>query len=171
MTVMPRQPAPALDLPLAGGGRLDLATTTPGRFKLLMFYRGHFCQRCRGNLRELDAKIDRLDALGVDVFAVSMDPKDKAEWTREEWELKHVGVAYGLTIEGARDWDLFISTGMRTDEAPLFSEPAVFLVRPDGTVQFAVINSMQRMRPYPEDIIEAIARFIETGELGRGEVA
>ena len=61
--------------------------------------------------------------------------------------------------------------GMRADEAPLFSEPAVFLVRPDGTVQFAVINSMQRMRPYPEDIIEAIARFIETGELGRGEVA
>lgn len=170
MTVMPRKPAPALDLPLAGGDRLDLAAAAPGRFKLLMFYRGHFCQRCRGNLRELNDKIDRLDALGVDVFAISMDGKDKAEWTKAEWELTRIGVAYDLSIETARDWDLFISTGIRKDEAPLFSEPAVFLIRPDGTVHFAVINSMQRMRPYPEDIIDAIARFIETGELGRGEV-
>ena len=80
-----------------------------------------FCQRCRGNLRELDEKIDRLSALGTSVVAVSMDDAAKAEQTRKDWELHHVRVAYGMSIETARDWDLFLSTGIRSDEAPLFS--------------------------------------------------
>ena len=170
MSVMPRQLAPALDLPIAGGGRFNLAAHKAEKFTLLMFYRGIFCQRCRGNLRELDEKIDRLSALGTSVVAISMDDAAKAEQTRKDWDLKHVRVAYGMSIETARDWDLFLSTGIRSDEAPLFSEPACFLIRADGTVQFAVINSMQRMRPYPEDIIDTIARMVETGEPGRGEV-
>lgn len=170
MTVMPRRKAPALDLPLAGGGRFDLHAHKADKFTLLMFYRGHFCQRCRGQLRELDANMAKLDALGTKVVAISMDGEADAERTRREWELRHVAVAYGMGIDTARDWDLFLSTPIRPDEAPLFSEPACFLIRADGTVQFVVINSMQRMRPYPEDIIDTIARMTETGEPARGEV-
>lgn len=170
MTVMPRRKAPALDLPLAGGGRFDLHAPGADRFTLLMFYRGHFCQRCRGNLRELDDKFDKLKALGARVVAISMDDRDKAERTKTEWGLKHVALAYGMSAETAREWDLFLSTPIRADEAPLFNEPACFLIRADGTVQFAVINSMQRMRPYADDIIDTIARMSQTGEPARGEV-
>ncbi|MQA64548.1 MAG: redoxin domain-containing protein [Alphaproteobacteria bacterium] len=170
MTVMPRRKAPALDLPLAGGGRFDLHSHKADRFTLLMFYRGIFCRRCRGNLRELDDKMDRLDALGTGGVVISMDDRDKAEQTRKDWGLNRVAVAYGMSVETARAWDLFLSTGIRADEAPLFSEPACFLIRADGTVQFAVINSMQRMRPYADDIIDTIARMVETGEPARGEV-
>ncbi|MFM2128845.1 MAG: hypothetical protein RL477_391 [Pseudomonadota bacterium] len=170
MSIMPRRKAPPLDLPLAGGGRFDLHNRKADRFTLLMFYRGHFCQRCRGQLRELDQKIDRLRALGTDVVAISMDGEADAERTRKDWELKHVAVAYGMNVATARDWDLFLSTPIRKDEAELFSEPACFLIRADGTVQFAVINSMQRMRPYPDDIIDTIARMSKTGEPARGEV-
>ena len=170
MTVMPRQKAPVLDLPLAGGGRFDLHAHKAEKFTLLMFYRGHFCQRCRGQLRDLDQKMDKLDALGTGIVAISMDDREAAERTKKEWELKRVAVAYGMDTETARDWDLFLSTPIRPDEAPLFSEPACFLIRADGTVQFVVINSMQRMRPYPDDIIDAIARMTETGEPARGEV-
>lgn len=170
MTVMPRQKAPALDLPLAGGGRFDLHTHGTEKFTLLMFYRGHFCQRCRGQLQELDRKIDQLKALGTDIVAISMDGAEDAERTRKDWALAHVAVAYGMSPDTARAWDLYLSTPIRKDEAPLFSEPACFLIRADRTVQFIVLNSMQRMRPYPEDIIETIARMTETGEPARGEV-
>lgn len=170
MTVMPRQKAPALDLPLAGGGRFDLHAPGGESATLLMFYRGHFCQRCRGQLRELDAKNDQLKALNTRVVAISMDDQAKAEATRKEWELVRVAVAYGMSVETARAWDLYLSTPIRKDEAPLFSEPACFLIRADGTVQFIVLNSMQRMRPYPDDIIDTIARMRETGEPARGEV-
>jgi peroxiredoxin len=121
-------------------------------------------------LRELDEKMGRLAALGTSVVAISMDDRDKAEQTRRDWGLTRVAVAYGMSVEMAREWDLFLSTGIRADEAPLFSEPACFLIRADGTVQFAVINSMQRMRPYADDIIDTIARMAETGEPARGEV-
>jgi len=45
---------------------------------------------------------------------------------------------YSLAIATARTWGLYISTGrgMTTtgvEEPPLFSEPGVFLVRPDRT--------------------------------------
>lgn len=170
MPIRPRQPVPALDLPLAGGGRFNLAEHKTERFTLLSFYRGYHCQRCRANLREIESKMDRLAALGTDVIAISTDPAEKAEKTRKEWELERVKIAYDLPLDVAGKWGLFVSRGIRDNEAPIFNEPALFLVRRDGTLHFAVINSMQRMRPYPEDIIEAIARFVETDEPPRGEV-
>ncbi len=170
MTAMPRQPAPPLDLPLAGGGRFDLAARRPERFTLVLFYRGHHCQRCRASLREIEDKMDRLAALGTDVIAVSTDTAEQAEKSQREWGLGRVPIAHGLTVDGAKAWGLYVSRAIRPHEAPIFNEPGVFLIRRDGTVHFAVINSMQRMRPYPEDVIEAIARIVETDEPPRGEV-
>jgi hypothetical protein len=86
-----------------------------------------------------------------------------------DWNLSKLKVGYGLPIDAARAWGLFISRAVRADETPIFAEPGTFLVDRDGRLNFAVINSLTRLRPYPRDILDAIDRIIETGAPARGE--
>ncbi len=54
-----------------------------------------------------------------------------------------------------RAWGLFVSTGIDDGEPPLFNEPGVFLVRPDGTVYYEAILSMPLGRPKLDDLLTA----------------
>lgn len=52
--LMPRQPVPALDVPLLGGGRFDLAVSPAPTFSMPVFYRGLHCPLCAKYLLELE---------------------------------------------------------------------------------------------------------------------
>jgi peroxiredoxin len=169
MSVKPRQPVPPLDVALVGGGRFALAENPPKAFTLILFYRGLHCQRCKGYLGEIKALLPEFGARGVDVVAVSCDDRERAAQSMVDWNLSKLKVGYGLPIDAARAWGLFISRAVRADETPIFAEPGTFLVDRDGRLNFAVINSLTRLRPYPRDILDAIDRIIETGAPARGE--
>lgn len=169
MTLKMHQPAPALDLPLAGGGRFKLGEHPPKNFTLIAFYRGLHCQRCKDNLGEIETLLPKFDQLGVTVVAVSSDSKDRAERSKTEWHLPTLKVGYGLDVEEGRQWGLFVSRGVRDDEPAIFIEPALFLVDRQGQLIFAVINSITRMRPYPADILATIERVMENPDLARGD--
>ena len=53
----PRQPVPALTLPLLGGGRFDLAHDGGSWGTLVCFYRGLHCPVCAPYLAELDRMV------------------------------------------------------------------------------------------------------------------
>ena len=165
----PRQPVPPLEVDLVGGGRFRLAAETPARFTLLLFYRGLHCQRCKGNLGEIDRMLPEFASRGVGVAAVSCDSRERAEQSQRDWAIARLRLGYGLAIDVARDWGLYISRAIRDDETPIFAEPGTFLVEPDGRLHLAVVNSITRMRPYPRDILDTIDRLIETGAEPRGE--
>ena len=169
MTLRMHQPAPALDLPLAGGGRFKLGDPPPKAFTLIAFYRGLHCQRCKANLGEMETLLPKLDRLGVTFVAISSDSQDRAEQSKAEWKLPTMKVAYGLDVEAGRMWGLFVSRGVREDEPEIFIEPGLFLVDRQGQLIFAVINSITRMRPYPEDIVATIERVMENPDLARGD--
>ena len=169
MTLRMHQPAPALDLPLAGGGRFKLGEPPPKAFTLIAFYRGLHCQRCKANLGEMETLLPKFDQLGVDVVAISSDHQARAEQSKAEWHLPVMKVGYGLDVEEGRKWGLYISRGKREDEPAIFIEPALFLVDRQGQLIFAVINSITRMRPYPEDILATIERVMENPDLARGD--
>jgi len=46
----PDTQAPALKLPLVGGGTFDLAAEKPDNFTMVIFYRGYHCPVCKGYL-------------------------------------------------------------------------------------------------------------------------
>ena len=108
--LMPRQKVPALDLPLAGGGRFTLGETKPANFTLLVFYRGLHCPICGRYLADLQSKLDAFAERGVDVVAVSSDSGERADEAKAVWKLDKLRVAYGLPLEEARAWGLYIST-------------------------------------------------------------
>lgn len=169
MSIRPRSRVPELSLPLAGGGRFTLTENRPASFSMLVFYRGLHCPICKTYLRDLDARLDDFAAQGVDAVAVSTDSRERAEQARWEWDLEHLRIAYGIGIDEAREWGLSISRSIKETEPPLFAEPGVFLVRPDGTLYCSSVQTMPFARPAFGEILNAVKFVTENDYPARGE--
>jgi peroxiredoxin len=173
--LVPRQPVPPLAVPLVVGGRFDMAKENPDRFTLVVFYRGLHCPICRTQLADLEAKLPEFAKRGVSVVALSSDSAERAERAKQEWKLPNLRLGYGLDLAAARSWGLYISTGRGmtspgVEEPLLFSEPGLFLVRPDRTLYFASVQTMPFARPHFADIVAAIDYVIAKNYPARGEV-
>jgi peroxiredoxin len=165
----PDQPVPALDLPLTIGARYDLSKQHPEHFTLLVFYRGKHCPICKSQLKELAGKLDDFTKAGVNVVAVSMDAKDRAMVVDGEWETGDVPLAYDMSEETAREWGLYISSAREdSDEPETFSEPGMFLVRPDGTLYLASVQNAPFARPPLDDLLEAVEFVVKKEYPARG---
>ena len=173
--LLPRQPVPPLNVNLAGGGSFDLRSEKPAHFTLLASYRGLHCPICKAQLRELESELEEFDKRGVAVGAVSSDTKERAMQTREAWGLTQLRIGYGLDLAAARRWGLFISTGRGmtsagVEEPARFSEPALYLIRPDGSLYFGSVQTMPFARPHFADILAAIDHVLKNNYPARGEV-
>jgi hypothetical protein len=81
---------------------------------------------------------------------------------------------YGLGLKSARQWGLYISAGrgktsIGIEEPALFSEPGVFIVRPDGTLYYGAVQTMPFARPQFQDLLGAIDFAIAKDYPARGE--
>jgi hypothetical protein len=74
-------------------------------------------------------------------------------------------LAHDLTIDQARQWGLYISAG----KPPLFSEPGLFLIRPDRTLYAASIQTMPFARPSFADVLAAVDFIAQRNYPARGE--
>ncbi|MGE0563654.1 MAG: AhpC/TSA family protein, partial [Pseudolabrys sp.] len=112
---------------------------------------------------------------GVGVVPISSDVAERGEKTTQEWGLSALRLGFGLSLKAARSWGLYISTSRGKtsagiEEPALFSEPGLFLVRPDGTLYFASVQTMPFSRPHFADILTALDFVISKNYPGRGEV-
>ena len=165
----PRKPVPDIEVPTTTGSPWRLADRSPQHLVLILFYRGLHCPICKVQLREWDAKLEELVRRGVDVIAISTDTRERALRTREEWGLKNLTLGYGLPIETARAWGLYISRSIKETEPPEFSEPGLFLIKTDMTLFAAQISTMPFARPPLADIVRAIDFVVQNNYPARGE--
>lgn len=173
--LIPRQPVPPLNVDLASGGSFNLKEVRPTNFTLLVFYRGLHCPICKTQLGELESKLGEFDKRGVAVVAISSDTRERAEETKRSWGLAELRLGYGLDLAAARRWGLFISTGRGmtstgVEEPARFSEPALYLIKPDGTLYFGSVQTMPFARPHFSDILLAIDYVLKNNYPARGEV-
>ena len=92
----------------------------------------------------------------------------------EKVKAQSLKFAYGLSLRGARQWGLYISasrgkTSIGIDEPELFSEPGVFIVKPDGTLFYGAVQTMPFARPQFQDLLGAIDFAIANDYPARGE--
>jgi peroxiredoxin len=172
--LMPRQPVPDLEVPLVGGGQWRLAEQAPNSFTLICFYRGLHCPVCKGYVKDLDRQVGGFAGHGVGVVAISGDTRVRAQQTVADWGLENLPVGYGLAIDTARAWGLYISTSrgktsLGIVEPEQFSEPGVFVVRPDRTLYMASVNTMPFARPRFSEILGAIDFILRNDYPARGE--
>ncbi len=151
--LIPGQPVPDLAVPTLDAGEWSLAARSPEQLSLIVFYRGVHCPLCQGYLQDLERHLDGLTGHGVESLAVSMDSEDKARKSARDWGLTGLTVGYALDVGTARDWGLYLSESIKESEPPLFSEPGLFLVRPDSRLFGSVVSTMPFARPRLEDLL------------------
>ncbi|MHA1537527.1 MAG: peroxiredoxin-like family protein [Alphaproteobacteria bacterium] len=173
--LIPRRPVPSLALPEIGGGRWRLSDQSPENFTMIVFYRGLHCPICSRYLGDLNAKAGDFASKGVSIVVASSDTEERAGTAKSEWGLDKLNVAYGLDLDEARAWGLYISAGVGKtstghEEPGLFSEPGLFLVRPDGTLYFGTTQTMPFARPSFTDILGAVGFVVDRNYPARGEI-
>ena len=74
-----------------------------------------------------------------------------------EWDTGDVPLAFDMSEDTAREWGLYISQGREgSDEPAKFSEPGLFLVRPDRTLYYASVQNAPFARPPLDQLLEGI---------------
>jgi len=174
IALTPRQPVPALSVPLVKGGGFVLGAAPAERFDLIVFYRGLHCPICAKYLMELERLMPEFNNRGVQAIAVSSDNSERAQAMAEKIKAVHLKVGYELGLPSARQWGLYISTSrgqtsIGIEEPALFSEPGVFIVRPDGTLYYGSTQTMPFARPQFQDLLGAIDFAVAKDYPARGE--
>ncbi len=170
----PRQAVPSLALDTLDG-RWSLAEAAPENFTMVVFYRGLHCPICKSYVGELNRLCESFAERGVEVIAASSDERDRAEQARDEWKLDRLNVGYDLTVEQSRAFGLHRSAGRGKTSAGIeepaeFSEPGLFLVRPDNTLYWSNISTMPFARPHFKEVLSAIGFVLERDYPARGEL-
>jgi len=171
----PRQPVPTLVVPTAGGDNWDLQDHLGENFTLVVFYRGLHCPICSRYLGDLNNKLDKFTSRGTEVIAISGDDRERAESTLRDWKLDKLTLGYGLSLDEARKWGLYISSGRGKtstghEEPALFFEPGMFLIRNDGTLYFGSVQTMPFARPSFAEVLGALDFVLQNNYPARGEV-
>jgi peroxiredoxin len=171
--LLPRQPVPELRVPTLAHGEFDLAADAPELFTLISFYRGLHCPVCLKYLRDLESLLPEYERRGTKVIAISSDTHDRALGMAKKVG-SNLRFGYSLPLAVARQWGLYISasrgkSSINVEEPPLFSEPGVFLIRPDGTLYYSAVQTMPFARPLFSELLQAIDFAITKNYPARGE--
>ncbi|OUR64153.1 alkyl hydroperoxide reductase [Marinomonas sp. 42_23_T18] len=174
IVLKPRQVMPALQFHSLQDN-WSLAEQEPAQFTMLVVYRGLHCPICKSYLTELNRLAEDFMARGVNVFAISSDTHERAQTAFDEWHLNKLNLGYGLSIEQSQALGLHRSKGrgltsIGIEEPAEFTEPGIFIIRPDNTLYWSNISTMPFARPHFKEILGAIDFAIQKDYPARGEL-
>ncbi len=172
--LIPRRAVPMLAVDTVAHGRFLLSAAAPENFTMVVFYRGLHCPICAKYLMELERLLPEFAKRGVAVIAVSSDDAARGAAMAEKIKAGGLRIGHGLSLDSARAWGLYISqsrgtTSIGIEEPEHFSEPGLFLVRPDGTLYYGSTQTMPFARPNFADLLGALDFTIPIGYPARGE--
>ncbi len=160
---------PSLDITLTNGDKVTVGGPSE-RWQLLIVYRGKHCGRCKKYLNILENMQSAWHDGGFDITTVSADSQEKAMADIKEfgWSFP---VGYQLSEPDMQRLGLYISDPLTPDEADgRFAEPAIFCLRPDGTVQIAAISNGPSARPDLAELLDGMIFTINNDKPARGTV-
>jgi peroxiredoxin len=125
-------------------------------------------------LRELGNLLPEYERRGTKVIAISSDIAERAQEMARKVGAGSLRFGHSLPLAMAREWGLYISSSrgkssINIEEPSLFSEPGVFLVRPDGTLYYGAVQTMPFARPLFSELLQAIDFAITKDYPARGE--
>lgn len=166
--IKPETTVPNLSLSLINNTQWELNAQQSDKFTMLVFYRGLHCPICKTYLEALATKLNDFSERGVHLIAISCDSEERAKKAGEEWDIPEIPVGFNLSIDEAREWGLYISESISDKEPDTFSEPGLFLIKPDGTLYASAIQTMPFARPDWDDILNAIDYVTKNDYPARG---
>lgn len=174
--LIPRRKTPQLAVETLDHGTFDLDREGNRRGTLICFYRGLHCSICAPYLNSLEEHVPLFAERGVATIAISSDDRERARRMAEKVNAKALRIGYGLDLAKARQWGLYLSasrgkTSVGIEEPAIFPEPGIFMVQPDRSLYWAMVQSMPYARPHFPDLLNALDRVIEVNYPARGEYA
>ena len=139
-----------------------------GKWELIIVYRGKHCGRCKKYLNILQNIQASWYEAGFEIKTVSADSREKAQQDIAEfgWTFP---IACEMQVDDMRKLGLYISEPLSPDEADgIFAEPAVFVVRPDGSIQIVAISNGPSARPDLAELLDGSIFNIENDRPARG---
>tara|TARA_Y100000590_G_scaffold467644_1_gene647236 strand:- start:796 stop:1341 length:546 start_codon:yes stop_codon:yes gene_type:complete len=173
--IIPRKSAPSLIVQTTQGKTWELKTSSAKNFTMIIIYRGLHCPICANYLKKFDQNLEKFSELGVKTIAISTDNYERAKQSHKNWGLKELLIGYDLSVDMARAWGLYISSGIINPSAAVtepekFVEPGLFLIKSDNTVYMSQTQSMPFTRPSVDEILGGIKFAIENKYPARGEL-
>jgi peroxiredoxin len=160
---------PKLTVPELQGGMLTLGAPQGGHdWQLVVVYRGLHCPICKTYLAKLEDLVPEFKKIGVDVVAVSGDPKSKARQMANEQELS-LTIGYDLSIAQMHELGLYVSSPrspLETDQP--FPEPALFVINAAGEIQIIDLSNAPFARPDLQSLLNGLTFVRDKGYPIRG---
>ncbi len=171
---IPRQVVLELQVPILTGGMFTARADAAQNFTLIVIYRGLHCPLCQKYLRDLAGLQADFEQRGIKLIAISGDTQERAQAMSEQLQAPDLRIGYALPLAAAREWGIFISssrgkTSIGIDEPALYTEPAIFIVRADGTLFYSAVQTMPFARPHFDELLEALDFALAKGYPARGE--
>ena len=145
--IVPGEKTPSLVLSTLDNDAWSLEANLNKTKTMIVFYRGLHCPICSDFLKQIDNQLNDYKKSNTEVIAVSMDSKERAKKAKSEWNIKNLNIAFGLTEEKAREWNLYISRSIKEAEADVFCEPGLFIIKEDGSLYLVNTSNMPFARP------------------------
>lgn len=156
----PGEKVPEIILPRVGGGNVQIGGVRE-TWQLVVVYRGRHCPHGKRYLSRLNAMAPRFTAHDTEILAISADPRERAEADVQElgWTFP---VGYDLTIPAMRTLGTYISAPRSEHETDRpFSEPALYLITPEGDAQIIEISNAPFIAPDLEILLSGVG-FIQS---------
>ena len=150
---------PQFKLSRAGGGFVDIGGARDA-WQLIVVYRGRHCPMCKRFLGALNGRFDEIAGRNIEIVAISADPSDRAEADIQEFGWRF-SVGFDMSLDDMRALGTYISepTSPQETDRP-FSEPALFLLTPQGIAQIIEIVNSPFLQPDLAVLVNGI-RFIQ----------
>lgn len=141
---------------------------------VVVFYRGAWCPFCNLYLQNLQKEAEKLKQAGGNIVAISVENPDKSSSVAAKNELQFTvlsdprletarkfGIVYELAKETDEQYkskglDVAKNNAMETAELPL---GATFIVKRDGEIVYAFLDTDYKKRAEPEVIIENLKKI------------
>ena len=172
--LIPRKKTPGLKVETLDHGTFDLSQEKSERGTVICFYRGLHCPICANYLKDFEKRVPEFAEKGVTSIAISADGEDRTREMAEKVEAKDLRFGYGLDLNVAREWGLYISTSrgktsIGIEEPALFHEPGLFMVTPEQTLYYGSVQTMPFVRPHFAELVGALDFAIQNNYPARGE--
>lgn len=142
----PGDQAPDVSLQSLEGSKVRLSDLWKQGVTALTFYRGDFCPACNRYLHSVQERAGEFREAGLQIVAVSADRPDLERETVQR---------HGLSFPVLSDPDhkAIDAYDVVYNEREGHAEPAVFLVSPQGVIQYEAITSGPLGRPSADDLL------------------
>jgi peroxiredoxin len=158
---------PRMTFPNLSGGEISVGGPNPN-WSILVVYRGKHCGRCKKYLKILNDMRGEWANAGFDLTVVSADTHDKALADKEEfgWEFP---LGYDLTEDQMAQLGVYVSDPLSPTETDRrFSEPGIFVTRPDGSLVMIAISNGPSARPELAELLDGMIFTMENDRPPRG---